>query len=170
MSGYVIPARGGPAKKFCSDCTVFGWLKDHRRAMVLRRGGVLSAGSSGGDAVDIVDPVSGGTQVALTGGRLLRPNLSWDNRWLAVEADHRIWNVPFRPGTPPDKPAWILVRSISETEPERHAGWSPDGRLLYLLLTLDGFRCLYAQRMDPDRGTPIGDPFLVQHFHDPRRQ
>jgi len=42
--------------------------------------------------------------------------------------------------------------------------------LLYLLLDRDGFRDLYAQRIDPTRGRPIGEPFVVQHLHDPRRR
>jgi hypothetical protein len=29
---------------------------------------------------------------------------------------------------------------------------------------------LYAQRVDPQRGLPIEEPFLVQHFHDPQRE
>jgi hypothetical protein len=53
---------------------------------------------------------------------------------------------------------------------ERPCGWSPDGRLLYLLLERDGFRDLYAQRIDPARGVPVGEPFVVAHFHDPRRR
>ena len=53
---------------------------------------------------------------------------------------------------------------------ERACGWSPDGSLLYLLIERDGFRDLYAQRIDTRRGAPIGEPFVVQHLHDPRRQ
>jgi hypothetical protein len=41
---------------------------------------------------------------------------------------------------------------------------------LYLLLERDGFRDLYAQRVDTTRGTPLGEPFLVQHLHEPRRR
>jgi hypothetical protein len=48
----------------------------------------------------------------------------------------------------------------------RHTGWSPDGRLLYLLLGLDGFRCLYALRFDAEHGKPVGEPFAVHHFHE----
>ena len=32
------------------------------------------------------------------------------------------------------------------------------------------FRDLYAQRIDPARGTAVGEPFIVQHLHDPRRR
>ena len=52
--------------------------------------------------------------------------------------------------------------------PERERGWSPDSRLLYLLLERDGFRDLYAQRIDPERGMPVANPSVVQHLHDLR--
>jgi hypothetical protein len=42
--------------------------------------------------------------------------------------------------------------------------------LLYLLLERDGFRDLYALRIDPARGVSDGEPFVVQHLHDPRRR
>jgi hypothetical protein len=53
---------------------------------------------------------------------------------------------------------------------ERPCGWSPDSRLLYLLLERDGFRDLYAQRIEAATGKPAGEPFVVAHFHDPRRR
>jgi len=34
-----------------------------------------------------------------------------------------------------------------------------------MLLERDGFRCLYALRIDPTAGRPIGEPFPVYHFH-----
>jgi hypothetical protein len=48
----------------------------------------------------------------------------------------------------------------------RTAGLSPRGDLLYVLLERDGFRCLYALRLDPTTGHPRSEPFLVAHFHD----
>jgi hypothetical protein len=47
---------------------------------------------------------------------------------------------------------------------------SPDGRLLYVLLERDGFRCLYAITLDPETGQRRSDPLVVAHFHDPARQ
>ena len=40
----------------------------------------------------------------------------------------------------------VLIRkATTQDSAERACGWSPDGRLLYLLLERDGFRDLYAQ-------------------------
>lgn len=47
--------------------------------------------------------------------------------------------------------------------------WSPDGKLLYFLSGRDGFRCIWAQRLDPATKRPAGLPFHVQHFHRSRR-
>jgi len=52
---------------------------------------------------------------------------------------------------------------------ERTAGISPDGRLLYVLLQKDGFRCLYAMPVDPLTGDRKGEPFPVWHHHDASR-
>jgi len=46
-----------------------------------------------------------------------------------------------------------------------HANWSPDGNLLYFLSDRDGFRCLWAQRLDPATKRPVASPFDVHHFH-----
>jgi eukaryotic-like serine/threonine-protein kinase len=64
----------------------------------------------------------------------------------------------------------VSVYKIADNSAERACGWSPDSRLLYLLLERDGFRDLYAQRLDSARGTLVGEPFVVQHLHDPRRR
>ena len=42
--------------------------------------------------------------------------------------------------------------------------------MLYALMGLDGFRCLYALPIDLSKGTPPGVPQIVQHFHDPDRR
>ena len=53
---------------------------------------------------------------------------------------------------------------------ERSTGLSPDGGLLYLLLEQEGFRCLYAMRIDPSTGKSRGEPFPVAHVHDGSRR
>ena len=45
---------------------------------------------------------------------------------------------------------------------DRRDGWSLDSDILYLLLDTDGFRCLWAQRVDPATGALIGAPCAAQ--------
>ena len=50
-----------------------------------------------------------------------------------------------------------------------------DGRVVYFVSQRDGFRCLWAQRVEGLSKRPRGDPFPVYHVHQsgipgPRRQ
>jgi hypothetical protein len=63
-----------------------------------------------------------------------------------------------------------MVQPLTYRRHKRSTGLSPDGGLLYLLLERDGFRCLYAMRLDPATGQPRGEPFVVAHVHDATRQ
>jgi eukaryotic-like serine/threonine-protein kinase len=47
--------------------------------------------------------------------------------------------------------------------------WSPDGNLLYFTSERDGFRCIWAQRLDAVSKRPVSAPFGVYHFHTSRR-
>ena len=71
--------------------------------------------------------------------------------------------APLTTEQPASREAWIEI-----TKPEtdaRPCGWSPDGGLLYFVSARDGARCLWAQRINRTNGTPVGEPFVVQHFH-----
>jgi Tol biopolymer transport system component len=165
-SGYVIPAAGGTSKKICEACNLQGWLSDNRRILALRPNGDPGSAS-------VIDTATGSKQDALDDPSSIigRLDPSPDDRWIVFNSvGGRIWIAPLRPGTPPSKSDWVPIHDPAPGSAERPCGWSPDGRLLYLLLENDGFRDLYAQRVDPIRGTPVGAPFIVQHLHDPRRR
>jgi hypothetical protein len=89
---------------------------------------------------------------------------------MAVGRQDVVWIVSLergRVGTPENSLAIPLPRSA--VIPSRLCGLSADRTLLYTLLGMDGFRCLYAQRLNPDSGAPAGQPYAVHHFHDPAR-
>ena len=162
-NGYVIPLEGGTARKVCGGCTLYGWLSDDRRILTLHATGVR---------VRLVDVDTGASVDVLNDPAVGRVDVSPDDRWLAFTSLGRLWNTRFTPGSPIAEADRIpvLTGRPFEGSAERACGWSPDSRLLYLLLERDGFRDLYAQRIDPAQGTPAGEPFLVQHLHDPQRQ
>jgi eukaryotic-like serine/threonine-protein kinase len=167
LTGYVVPASGGTAKQLCTECALQGWFADNRRILALtprspaRR--IRAIDVLEGRAQDlIVDPDS---------SSLGRADVSPDDRWISFSGRGRqVWIAPLRPGDPPPQQEWVSVLQRAEYSAERACGWSPDGRLLYLLLERDGFRDLYAQRVDTTRGTPVGEPFIVQHLHEPSRR
>ena len=60
--------------------------------------------------------------------------------------------------------SWITVTDASAKD--ELAAWSPSGNLLYILSRRDGFRCIWAQRLDRRSKQPIGRPVPVRHFHE----
>ena len=162
-SGYVVALAGGTPSKVCDGCTLYGWLADDRRILTMNAAGVR---------VRLVDVDSGASADVLDDPAVGRVDVSPDSRWLAFSSRGRLWNAPFSPGRLIADSARIpvLTSRSFEGSAERACGWSPDSRLLYLLLERDRFRDLYAQRIDQSQGTPSGEPFLVQHLHDPRRR
>ena len=94
--------------------------------------------------------------------------LSWDRRWVALRQRGTLYIAPFSPGKSIQEHERVPIVDVSSAE--RATGWSPDSALLYLLLERDGFRCLYAVRIDPRTGRPTGACFPVHHFHEARFQ
>ena len=102
---------------------------------------------------------------------LWQGEFSPDGRWVAFMASA-------------GRPAWFVVPrfAVRDRNPclgrrrmaqciRRHdideAGRS-DGNLLYFISERDGFRCLWAQRLDVRTKRPSGAPVAVQHFHSSR--
>ena len=48
---------------------------------------------------------------------------------------------------------------------DREPRWAPEGDAIYFLSERDGFRCLWAQRLEPATKKPHGNPFPVFHAH-----
>jgi hypothetical protein len=163
-SGHVVPAAGGATKKVCDNCIMQGWPGDNRHVIV-----EFPAEHPTLRVLDIVVGSSAG--VFDMDGRVSRTFTTADDRWLVVGGQDVAWIAPFKPGqvaTPANSTKIQLP--YSDVITGRVAGSSSDGRQLYSLLGLDGFRCLYAQPVDPANHGVIGQPSLVQHFHDPGRQ
>jgi hypothetical protein len=158
--GFVIETTGGVAKLVCSGCSLHGFLRDNRRVLAI---------AENGRALRLIDTMSGATDdlVTVDRGQLNRPHASADDRWLAFtdqdSAGNRIHVVPLSPGHPVPRDRWERVDEPTTTG--RPAGWALNAPILYLLLDADGFRCLWAQRIDPRSGHLVGRPTVVRHFH-----
>jgi eukaryotic-like serine/threonine-protein kinase len=76
--------------------------------------------------------------------------------------------APFRVDTPPRRDEWVPItehRPIPQDKPR----WSPGSNVLYYTSEADGFRCVWAQRLDPETKHPVGRPIDVYHSHSARR-
>ena len=96
-----------------------------------------------------------------------------DGNWIAFHAEtasteRRIYIAPNELQINEDK--WIAIGSGRDRGAvDLMPSWSPDGNLLYFVSQRDGFRCVWAQKLDALTKRPVGDPFAVQHFHRSRR-
>jgi Tol biopolymer transport system component len=98
---------------------------------------------------------------------VLYGRFSPDHRWISFTVRIRpdvakIAIAPFDGVKPVAERAWI---TIAEVGIDDYANWSPDGKTLYFSSPKDGNTCLWAQHIDPVTHTPVGEAFVVQHFH-----
>ena len=103
----------------------------------------------------------------LTDGRF-----SPDSKWMAFHARTKqttaqVFVVPIDGVLPVPRQQWIAVTDGDSEEME--PAWSPNGELLYFLSDRDGFRCIWARRLNVAGKQPAGAAFAVRHFHRARR-
>jgi Tol biopolymer transport system component len=120
-----------------------------------------------------LDLVSGRTARILRYDKqqIFSPHLSPDEKWISFlaapnGANRTFYVAPFRGEQEIPESEWIQV--LSGDALDRQPFWSPVGDLLYFMSDRDGFRCIWALRLDPHTRKPAGEPFAVQHFHDAR--
>ena len=102
---------------------------------------------------------------------LYQTKFSPDDRWTTIESvsndmNSRLYIAPVSNNAVAPVPTWIPV-GFSEGWDDKPR-WSASGDLLYFLSDHDGFRCLWAQRLDMPTKRPRGQPFPVHHFHSAR--
>jgi serine/threonine protein kinase len=103
---------------------------------------------------------------------LARARFAPDGRWISFvaydRADvNRIVVVPFESHLAPQAEQWIYITEATTIHDKPR--WSPDGNLLYFICQRDGYRCIWAQRLDPTTKRPVGEAFDVYHSHSARR-
>jgi Tol biopolymer transport system component len=63
------------------------------------------------------------------------------------------------------------AQRIAVTDENVTAGspaWSVNGNQIYYLSSCQGFRCIWARRLDARSRKPLGEPFAIRHFHHAR--
>jgi serine/threonine protein kinase/Tol biopolymer transport system component len=154
--GFVVETSGGLPKNVCAGCALHGFLSDNRRVL---------AEVTDRRTIRLYDIASGSYQtlLATADGALDRPHASPDDRWIAFRQSGKTSVTRLSPEQPPAQHTWARVDEPTTTG--RPMGWSPNSELAYLLLDTDGFRCVYAQRIDTASGALRGSPYAVLHFH-----
>jgi len=99
------------------------------------------------------------------------PRFSPDERWISFHVStspttRQIFLAPFRDGDAGAQDTWVAVTDGKGLD--REPRWGPDGKVIYFLSDRDGYRCVWAQAVDPARGSPVGSPFAVFHAHSAR--
>src|SRR5262249_31258886 len=126
--------------------------------------------------------IPSGESVELVNGPVLEPRGSYDGRWIVFHSAGEVgidsagyWKRSFPEPTsrqvfvarlrqgliPPED--WIPV--TGKDGMNRNAAWAPDGRQVFFLSERDGFRCIWAQKLDVASKRPVGEPFAVHHSH-----
>ena len=113
------------------------------------------------------------TELANVPRRLLaRARFSPDDRWISFHevtgpGHSRVEIMPLDQGMADASHPWIAVTDDKSFHDK--PVWSPDGNLLYFTSDRDGFRCIWAQRLDPPTKRPVGLPLEIYHSHSARR-
>ena len=168
---HTIAASGGlPRRLTDEDRSVLRWTPS---------GGIVhfvNVGTgSGSGTVAVVDPQSLSSRVLLEAFPFTPYQLSFspDERWITcvqVLPGGQTASVLIGPATGKwPVPESALLPIGDGTTWDDKPRFSPDGRLLYFTSERDGYRCLWAQRLDPRTGEPEGAPFAVHHGHSSRR-
>ena len=96
--------------------------------------------------------------------------ISNDGNWISFHSDlgrsgvRQISVVRLKPGLATIPQAeWINITDGKSMD--REAVWGPGDNMLYFLSEREGFRCIWAQPLDPSTKQPRGAPFAVAHFH-----
>jgi serine/threonine protein kinase/Tol biopolymer transport system component len=167
-----VPVTGGLPEKICDECGAPTDVSVDGRFIVLQ---YIPEWSQRSRATIAVLDRSTGKQAEIlqhTDYNLYRGHLSPDAKWITFHADHfgadtREFIAPFQGTEPGSVSDWISITDgLSFDDTPR---WSPNGNYLYYLSQRDGFRCIWAQRLDPTTKRPLDAPTAVQHLHNRRR-
>ncbi len=160
----ILPTHGGPARVLPIGAVRMVWDWPTPSLIVAGHKGQI-------DAVDVARGTMRPLLADAHGEYYGHGRLSPDGRFVSamewVSADRaRIIVFPFRQ-TPVPPSDWIAVTDSNSVAEE--SAWSPNSAWLYFVSERDGYRCIWAQRLDPATKHPVGAPVAVAHLHSARR-
>jgi eukaryotic-like serine/threonine-protein kinase len=96
-----------------------------------------------------------------------------DGKWVAFVLSEtgahrsRVFIIPFDSKRVAPFAEWAAVSEYSHFAAE--AAWAPEANLIYFTSERDGFRCIWARRLNAITRTPRDESFPVRHFHSARQ-
>ncbi|MBA3885884.1 MAG: PD40 domain-containing protein [Acidobacteria bacterium] len=165
--GIALQPVGGGTRQLLKDTgrSLLLWDWPAPSMIIVGNGELLAVNAQTGSKRPLI---SGGKPGDYYGHGRLSPDGKWISAMQWTNADQaRVMVFPFR-DTPVPPEEWIGITD-GNTVAEEHA-WSPDGNLLYIVSEKDGYRCVWAQRHDPQSKHPVGALMPVAHFHRARLQ
>jgi Tol biopolymer transport system component len=156
-----VSAPGGTKEKLCEGCLrATGWSREEKEVLVF-----------GGNPyqINLLDLASHQQSPLLKhpSYNLLYGRFSPDNRWVSFTVRMgpnrtQIAIAPVDGPKPIPESAWI---TITQSDPQDWANWSPDGKTLFFTSSRDGHSCLWVQPLEAASHRPMGEPFAAEHFH-----
>jgi Tol biopolymer transport system component/predicted Ser/Thr protein kinase len=159
MGTFIARVGDSTGRELCRGCRVDAFFSDGRH--VLARVGparlVRRDAESGAES-----PL-----LELEDGEIVDADVSWDDRWLAVAIGRADGTVTVYVGPAGERatPPAGLIPIAQSPRWLRSPRWAPDGNRIYFMANRDGFRCIWAQGLDPSTKRPRGEPFTVFHAH-----
>ncbi len=161
-AGYQVSLADGSTERLCEDCTDYGWSSDGKR--------MLLVGTSPA-RVSVLDMASRKRTALLDHRTYMLWNARFESsgRWVLFNATtpgrSRIFIAPVYDSGMTPEAEWIAVTEGPWDDKPR---WSPDGNTVYFVSERDGFRCIWAQRLDAGKH-PAGRAMAIFHAHEARR-
>jgi Tol biopolymer transport system component len=167
QSVIVLNLAEGAARTLCEECTgPYGWAPSGDSLLARPMADALS--------INLYDVASGSAQTILKHPEfvLYEGRFSPDGQWIAFHGlssptTRQIFVAPFRGPQSVPVEDWVPLSDGSGMD--RNVAWSPNGAMLYFFSDRDGFRCVWAQPLDPATKKPLGSAFNVVHFHQASR-
>jgi eukaryotic-like serine/threonine-protein kinase len=170
FSIFITNSNGGGTQRVCETCGghLYGWSRDGKMLIYRER----KPPEPWYIAVHDLETGQSHPFLKHSSYDVAAPHLSPDQNWAVFQTvvnqtQRQIFVAHLESRSASRESDWIPITDGSGLD--RNAVWSPDGNLLYFLSERDGFRCFWAQRLDPRSKRPVGSAFPVQHFHEARR-